>query len=584
MNTAHNEKFWIIAWAAAQGAALLLLHIWGAWLAEPARYFWLLWPLYAVALWLPLSMQLLAPHRRETYFWRILGCFAAALAAMGAYQGWSVWAPGFLESHYWTGSAAISCLTAAVLWFVLLPFAQLRLQRGVWGADYPFLFAAAWRNFLQLASAAAFTGVLWLLLWLWAGLFAMLDVEFFADLFSSRFFVYPVSSIVFGLGLVLYQSREAAIHGIYCALLQIMGWLLPLAALLAVCFLAALPFTGLQPLWKTGHAGALLLTLQGFLLLLFNAAWQDGSGEPLPPRWLRRPLAWAIALLPVYAGLNAYSLGLRVAQYGWSGERVWAALLIFICGFYGFGYAYAALRRSDAWMAGVAQVNVAAALLLAVLLAATATPLLDPERIGVASQVGRLLSGEVKADAFDYRYLRFDTGRYGAAALQRLTVLDGHPQAEEIRKKAATAQKQKERYWGGARVDWTAEEIAAQLPVYPQGITAEPSFFRHLSAKVNAEPWSCPCLQERNERCVLLILDLNGDGDAEHILISTAYSGEVYRRNGKEWSRVGELILQSGGSGDFEDIKRDLAAGKLRILEPGWRDVEIGGRQYGMRR
>jgi hypothetical protein len=584
MGTTSNEKNWIVSLAAVQGAALLLLHSLCAWITEPVRYFWLLWPIYAVVVLLPLSIQILVQHCREAQLWRILGGFAAALAAMGAYKGWSAWTPGLSESHYWSGSAAVSCLTAAVLWFVLLPFAQLRLQRGVWGADYPFLFAAAWRNILQLASAAAFTGVLWLLLWLWAGLFSMLSVPFFAELFSSRFFVYPITSIAFGLGLFLYQSREEAIHGIYCALLQIMGWLLPLAALLAVCFLAALPFTGLQPLWKTGHAGALLLTLQGFLLLLFNAAWQDGSGEPLPPRWLRRPLAWAIALLPVYAGLNAYALGLRVEQYGWSGERVWAALLIGVCGFYGLGYAYAALRRNGAWMAGVAHVNIAAALLLSVLLAAAATPLLDPERIGVASQVSRLLDGKVKADAFDYRYLRFDTGRYGAAALQRLAVLGDHPQAGEIRKQAAAAQTQKDRYRETGRNDWTPEQLAAQFLVYPQGVAADPDFFRFLSAKVNAEPWSCSCLYDGNQQCLLLVLDLNGDGNAEHILISNAYSGEVYRRSDKEWTKAGEFVGQPGSTADIQSIKRDLEAGKIRLLEPEWRDVEIGGRKYRIQR
>lgn len=584
MDTTTNEKFWIIAWAAVQGVALLLLHSWSALLDEPAHVFWLLWPSYTVAAWLPLSMQLLAQHRREVYLWRLLGAFIAALAVMSAYKGWVAWTPNMAESSYWSGSAAVFGLTAATLWFVLLPFAQMRLHNGVWKADYPFLFAAAWRNIMQLASAVAFTGVLWLLLWLWAGLFAVLGVKFFAALFSSRFFVYPVSSIAFGLGLFLYRSHETAMHGIYCTLLRIMGWLLPLAALLAVCFLTALPFTGLQPLWKTGHAGALLLTLQGFLLLLFNAAWQDGGGEPLPPRWLRRPLAWAIALLPLYAGLNAYSLGLRIAQYGWSGERVWAALLIFICGFYGLGYAYAALRRSAVWMAGVAQVNIAGALLLAGLLAATATPLLAPERIGVASQVGRLLSEKVKADAFDYRYLRFDAGRYGTAALERLAALDGHPQAAEIRKRAAAAQTQKIRYGENTRADWTAEEIAAQIAVYPQGAMTEPSFLPFLAAKANAEPWSYDCLQRNKRACLLLVVDMNDDGNTEHILIANAYSGEIYRRNGKDWSRVGDLILQSGDSSDFEAMKRDLASGKLHVLEPEWRDIEIGARRYGMRR
>lgn len=581
MDTDKNEKTCIIACAAVQGVLLLLLHCLSLGLDEPARQFWLLWPMYALALWLPPSIQLLAQHCRSAALWRILAYYAAALAAMAAYKGWMVWNPG-IAAHDWGGDVAVAGLTGGALWFVLLPFAQLRLQQGAWRPDYPFLFAAAWRNVLQLASAALFTGVLWLLLWLWAGLFALLGVKFFAELFINRFFVYPATSTAFGLGLALYRSRAAMLHGLYGALLQIMGWLLPLAALLALCFLATLPFTGLQPLWKTGHASALLLALQGFLILLFNAAWQDGTGEPLPPRWLRRPLAWAMALLPVYAGLNAYSLSLRIDQYGWSGERVWAALLVFICGFFGIGYAVAALRRSGRWMAGVASVNVAGALLMAALLAATATPLLDPERIGVASQVGRLLSGKVSADAFDYRYLRFDSGRHGAEALKRLAGLMGHPQAETIRRQASALQAQKYRYQSAAQTGWTPETIAALLDVYPSGAVAGPGFMDFLAAKNNGAPWSGTCFQQANARCFLLVIDLDGDGKAEHTLTSNGFRGEVFQRNGETWSWVGEIALVEGIGGDANALKADLAAGKLQTRKAQWRDLEIGARRYRM--
>jgi hypothetical protein len=584
MHTASNEKYWIASCAAAQGVALLLLHQWCFWITDPARYFWLLWPLYTVAIWLPLNIQLLVEYRRTAQAWHIIIGFASVLAVMGAYKGWAAWTPGLSESNYWNGSAALSCLTVAALWFVLLPFAQLRLQRGNWNSDYAFLFASAWRNGLQLASALAFTGGLWLLLWLWAGLFAVLNVDFFAKLFSSRFFIYPTSTIAFGIGIYLYRGRNEMIHGIYCALLQIIGWLLPLAALVAVIFLAALPFTGLQPLWATRHAGALLLTLQGFLLLLFNASWQDGSSEPQMPRWLRRPLSWTMVVLPIYAALNAYALYLRVDQYGWSGERIWAALLITVCGFCGLGYAYAALRRSDKWMAGVAPVNTAAALFFAALLAATATPLLDPERIAVASQIDRLLSGKVTADTFDYRYLRFYTGRFGTKALQRLASIDGHHRAEEIRKKAAAVQKQKDRYRSSDHTDWTPEQVAEQFNIYPRGAGADPAFFRFLTARINAEPWSCSCLQNSAQPCLLLVLDLNGDGSIEHIVLQNAYAGDVYRSNGKEWSRAGELEVSPYSNVDNDTIKGDLEAGELRLLDPEWRDVEIGGRKFTVRR
>jgi hypothetical protein len=589
MGNTYDERTWIIVWAVGQGSALLLLHEWVKAVDQPDQLLWLIWPIYALAVWLPTSLQVLARHRREPALWRILAGFAAALATMAVHDGWTVFEPDTTDRGYWSGSAFILGLTTAACWFILLPFAQYRLQQGRWGADYAFLFSASWRNALQLSSAAGFAGVFWILLALWAALFNLLGVHFFADLFTSRRFAYPVTALVFGLGLSLYQMRETAILGVYHAALNILGWLLPLAAVLAVGFLAALPFTGLQPLWKTGHATALMLGLQGFVLFLFNAAWQDGTGEPLPPRWLRRPLAWAIALLPVYAALCAYSLGLRVSQYGWSGERVWAALLVFIIGFYGLGYARAALDRGEPWMAWVARVNVAAALILVTLLFATATPLLDPERIGVASQVGRLLSGKVKPAEFDYHYLRFDTGRPGTKALQRLTELDGTPEAGEIRQKAVAAQKQKNKYRGqdedDLRTDWTPEEISARVHVYPAGAKAEESFLRFLTRKINAAPDSFPCLKGNSGHCILLVLDLNGDGAAEQVMVSSSYAyapDNIFQWQGEAWSSIGQLTLRGSDHLNMEDLDRDLATGKLRVLEPEWRDVEIGGRRYGV--
>lgn len=587
MPDTRTERLWTLSWAIGQGLALLLLHEWTKALDRPDRLFWLIWPLYALAIGLPISLQLLAEHRRKPMLWRILGGFAAALVVMAVHDGWNVLLPDMTNQAYWMGSAFVLGLTMVVVWFVLLPFAQYRLREGHWGSDYPFLFSASWRNALRLASAAGFTGVFWMLLGLWAALFGLLGIHFFSDVFTNHAFVFPVTASAFGLGLALHQVREAMILGVYRAILNVFAWLLPLVAVLAAGFLAALPFTGLEPLWKTGHATALMLGLQAFVLFLFNAAWQDGAGESLPPSWLRRPLSSVLVLLPVYALLCAYSLSLRVTQYGWSGERVWAALLIFVVGFYSLGYARAALRRSDPWMAGVGKVNVAAALTLTALLFATATPLLDPERIGVASQVSRLLAGQVSATEFDYRYLRFDTGRLGTAALQRLAELGGHPQAGEIRREALAAQDQSSRHRGQiqVRTDWRAQDIAARLRVYPAGARVEHSFPQWLATRLNHAAYSHTCLKPNEpSRCTLLVLDLNGDEETEHVLFYSPYEAEVFQRKGENWLRVASLHPMDSGRPTTQEFVRDLDAGKLHVVEPEWQDMEIGGRRYQIMR
>ncbi len=72
--------------------------------------------------------------------------------------------------------------------FVALPWWQFQLQHGQWRASYPSCSSAPGRT-ATLALAALFTGLTWLLLWLWAALFQLLEVTFFRDLFRQDAFI-----------------------------------------------------------------------------------------------------------------------------------------------------------------------------------------------------------------------------------------------------------------------------------------------------------------------------------------------------------------------------------------------------------
>lgn len=158
---------------------------------------------------------------------------------------------------------------------------------------------------MKLVLAALFTGLLWILLFLLAGLFKVLNIGFLTDLFTSRIFAYPVTAIAFGIGISLYAAKEEALVGIYRASLNILGWLLPVVSLILILFLLALPFQGLALLWKTGYATSLMLCLLAWTVFLFNAAWQDASGEQRFPRWLLRFISLGLLAMPVYIALCA---------------------------------------------------------------------------------------------------------------------------------------------------------------------------------------------------------------------------------------------------------------------------------------
>src|SRR5215813_2110859 len=166
---------------------------------------WLI-ALYALASYVPLTVQVLAEHARERICWILVGIVAVAFFYFGWHHGgWIAQGAdsfGDAEGFFPLG------LVSVVLWVHLMPFLQARLRTGHWRVPYSMLFSIAWRNCLLLAEAALFTGLLWLLLMLWAMLFSILEVRFFHELFSKPIFIYPVTSLTFGFALHLIGSVE----------------------------------------------------------------------------------------------------------------------------------------------------------------------------------------------------------------------------------------------------------------------------------------------------------------------------------------------------------------------------------------
>ncbi len=202
-------------------------------------------------------------------------------------------------------------LPLGVLLFLLLPFVQSALTRGALRPRYEDLFHFAWRNALLAALGAVFTGVFWLLLVLWGGLFQMIGIDFFHELFESARFAIPATAVAVGVGLQLAGSVERLQTALRQQLLAMLKWLAPLAILILVLFTGALLAKSPELFAEQRRAisAAWLLWLVALTVTLLNAAYQDGN-EPSPyPRWLGAAIRFASLLLLPVALLAVYALG-----------------------------------------------------------------------------------------------------------------------------------------------------------------------------------------------------------------------------------------------------------------------------------
>jgi hypothetical protein len=303
-------------------------------------------------------------------------------------------------------------------------------------ANYATYFDVAWMAGVQLALSIAFTGAFWLLLFLGAALFNIIGLGFLGDLLEKAWFSLPLTSLVFATAVQLTDVRDGLIRGVRTVALMLLSWLLLVLTVLVGGFLAALPFTGLKGLWETGSATSLVLAATGGLIILINAAYQDGRADNLPPSTLRMAVRVASVLLTPLVVIAAWGLSLRIGQHGLTPDRIIAMACTLVGVGYAGGYGFAALRtlwsRGD-WMQPLERTNIATAVLEVAVILALFSPIADPARLSVADQVSRLQGGKVAADKFDYEFLQNGSGKVGQAALAALAGSDDPAIADRAR-------------------------------------------------------------------------------------------------------------------------------------------------------
>ncbi|WP_167086266.1 DUF4153 domain-containing protein [Massilia frigida] len=468
----------------------------------------------------------------------------------------------------WPPMLALVCFFSLIILFIAhsLVLSAAHDRRRL--ASYATHFDIAWKLFIQLAFSVFFTGALYLAMWLGASLFNLVKIGFLTELMKSSAFLNPLLACAFACALHLTDVRPAIVHGIRGLLLVLMSWLLPVATPLIGGFILCLPFTGLDALWATRHATVALLAAVALLVVLINAAWQNGEmGDSVAPVLRLCARIACVLLLPLTA-IAIYALGLRVADHGWTSDRIFAAAALLVASFYALGYIYAAIDKG-AWLRRVAPVNLAAAYAAIAVLLALLSPLADPDRIAVNSQIARLESGAVSASEFDYRFLKRQSKRYGAAALLKLKEGKTGPQATLAAEHATRILAESDDY--NMFEQYTVKP--AQLAMWPASASLPASFPRSDWKRNTGVP---PCLIEAQGRCDVFLIDFDADGKNEILMTAIgAFSAPVVFSQAPEgkWT----LSARLHGMVQCPLFVDTLKRGDYKLVAPRTRQIEIAG-------
>lgn len=312
---------------------------------------------------------------------------------------------------------------------VATPFLAAVLQDRRGWHDYGALFDGSWTIVVRYALGWAFAGLVVLVLFLSDTLLGLVGVTAIDLLLRTDWALTIFVGATLGLGLAVVHEMRA--HLSPHLLLRLLRLLVPAVLAVVAVFLVALPMRGLSDMFGSLSAGATLMATAALAITLVTVALdRDGAHEVRHP--VMRAAAQGLAVLaPVLGALAVWAVVLRVGQYGWTPQRVFAGIVSGVILIQSLGHMGAVvLRRS--WAARIRQINVVMALAVLGVTAVWMTPLLNALRISTNSQVARYEAGRGDVSDLPLWEMKSEWGRAGQAGIATLTALAELPEHADL--------------------------------------------------------------------------------------------------------------------------------------------------------
>ena len=386
------------------------------------------------------------------------------------------------------------------------------------------------------------------------------------------------------------RERDRVVRLLQRVVTAVLGVLAPVLGAGLLIFLLLLPFTGLGALWEaTRSTTPILLGCVIGALILANAVIGNGPEDEAANPVLRLgAMALGAVMLPLVT-IAALATGLRLQQYGFTPDRLWALTFIIMATVYAVAYLAALVRRRMAWGEKVRSANTLLAFGVAAVALFLATPVLSFNAISTSDQLARLASGKVKPDTFDWAALAFDFGEPGRAALKRLAASRDAGVAD--RAKVALAAKDRYALSPGAVDADPLKQLDSRLRIVPVRVAIPDA----LRAKLTE--WDA-CGPQATQPCTIFYRSGSNEAWAfqdsciETLSPQTAVKGELlpfragcqiahYRRLGPDWEAVRAGDVSKFDAATVNAAKAGLASGAIEVRTVPRRQLFVGGVPIG---
>ncbi len=424
----------------------------------------------------------------------------------------------------------------AVLASLPVPFLIAKLGPVADWSDYPELFNQSWNIVVRYVAAWLFQGLFWAVVLLSNALFGIIGLEIIDTLLEIPPVPYLLSGLVLGLALAVVNELKEFVSPYL--VLRLLRLLLPVVLLVVAIFVIMVPFRGLSGLFGGLSAAGILMAMAIGAVTLVSTAVDQSDDEAVSMPFMQASSQLLALSLPVLAGLAVMAIWMRVAQYGWSPERLAAATVAAVVLAYSSLYFVAVIRRNR-WMANIRWFNTCLAPAVLAVAALWLTPVMNPQRISANDQLARYEQGRTHLKDLDLWTIGKDWGRAGREAAPLFAEAE-RAGREVVAEQLAALERSNdffsyERLLSGAQSD-RMREFLDLVPVRPVGAEIPEGVFGSAAAPAG---WIESCARRtaaKNPGCALVIADLLPGRDGSEIVLVTKQPGDWVRI--EMWSRT----------------------------------------------
>jgi Domain of unknown function (DUF4153) len=452
-------------------------------------------------------------------------------------------------------------MAAFALCTLPLPFILAWFGAGL--RHYPTLFSGAWGIIVRGGTAFVFTGVVWGTIMLSDLLLGIVGLSTIDDILNVDIVPWLITGVTLGIALAVVEELRDYISP--HLILRLMRFLVPVVLMVMVVFCVALPIQGFAGVFEQLSAATTLLTMTAAAATLVSVAIDQDDAQATQSPVLTISTRALALILPVPAMLAAYAMWLRVGQYGWTPERLFAALVAIVALGYALFYCVSVVRRG-AWMARVRQVNILMAAVVIGFSGLWLTPILNAERISAGSQVARFEAGILTAaDIEPYDYNRW--GKAGAALLLAMNEKAKEPGQKALadRLAGATAPLSYE----GQSIEDLRRALVAVLPIQPANSATARDRVLAAFTSYDLQNLLDACrlkLPDGTAGCAMIFADMLPAEPGDEAVVASYY-GENYGNFEAIYVKDGNIIRASAVVAPGTSSFQDNAAGMIRAMQ-----------------